>query len=261
MVYDETEGFFPRAAGFTKNPNSLAFLAFIATTGIFLKKVSRCELILWTITLFFLFIVTQSRGTLMVLSLFILMVKIFSTKNTLHKLILFSTVTAGGSLIMLLMSFMRFGNDVSSGRLENWKLALGLINTHGFGLYFGDSYNQMFEKLNSDSGFFCIIDNTYLTLLVEHGIVGTMLLLSTLVFAIYQVYKYRDLSYKNIEAIIFITFIIAWAVYSGFETVLYKNTFYQSILTFFLLSYSKGNLMANEQDSKETKEYCKAVVI
>lgn len=239
VVYDEDDGLFPRSAGFTRNPNNLAFLAFIGTVGLTLTKTSRKSLVAWGITLCILFFMTQSRGALLSIGLFILCVSLGHIKSLLKKIALTFSVVAGGSILLFLMNAVRVGGDASSGRTEQWRLALRTVDYTGLKFFFGAGLNQSFEKLSGVLGGLSYgVDSTPITLLIEHGIIGSIILLGCFGATILYAYYTRSNERNIVDARIFIAFFVVWAIYSVFETALYRNTFYQTILTFIILTFA-----------------------
>ena len=239
VVYDEDDSFFPRSAGFTRNPNNLAFLAFIGTIGLFVTNNTRKAMIGWGLTLCILLFITQSRGALLSSCLFTVCIFLGRIKKTWQKVVLVFSVVAGGSLLLVIMSAFRGGNDVSSSRTEHWKLALSTVDFAGLNLFFGTGLNQSFEKLSGVLGGLSYgIDSTPITLLIEHGIVGSFILLASFGATVLFAYFSRRKSNNIADSPIFIAFFIVWTVYSVFETALYRNTFYQTLLTFMIMTFA-----------------------
>lgn len=239
VIYDEDNSFFPRSAGFTRNPNNLAFLAFIGTIGLFVTKNTRKEMIGWGLTLGIIFFITQSRGALLSNCLFILCIFLSRIKSLWQKVGLVFSVAASGSMLLFIMSAFRGGNDISSSRTEHWKLALSTVDFGGLNLFVGTGLNQSFEKLSGVLGGLSYgIDSTPITLLIEHGVIGSFILLASFGATVLFAYFSRRQSNNIVDSRIFIAFFIVWMVYSVFETALYRNTFYQTLLTFMIMTFA-----------------------
>ncbi|VBB05351.1 Hypothetical protein LUCI_0560 [Lucifera butyrica] len=224
-----------RFGGFTRNPNILACLAFIGSIGFFVNKTRRSEKILWTIALIMLLWATQSRGTLVLLGIFVIVLTFAAIEKKAHRMLFISTIMGLDSIIFTIMSHLRVGSDISSGRLNQGRLAFSSLDIHSIWLGFG--YNQSYEKLSKVLHVSYGIDNTYLTMLIEHGIIGSIVLFSCLAFAILYAYHCQKAASKKKKAV-YIAFFLAWLVYSGFETAFFKNIFNQTFVTFLILTYT-----------------------
>ena len=235
IVYKD--GMQRRFGGFTRNPNILGSLAFLGSIGLFVNKTMRSQKVLWAMTFIIALWLTQSRGTLFLLAIFAIVSALATIEKKAYRMLIISAMVGLGGIILALMSHLRLNDDITSGRLSHWRLALSTLDSHSVWLGFGynQSYGVLKKVLNVSYG----IDNTYLTMLIEHGIIGALVLFACLLFAVMYAYHSAKVASKKKKAI-YGAFFLAWFVYSVFETTLYKNVFDQTFVTFFILDYSNG---------------------
>lgn len=142
-------------------------------------------------------------------------------------------------------SFNKQNAEIGAGRIEIWKDALKLFKNRPFWGE-GSGNNVYYAKKYSPDGrialFGKMIHNSYLDLLVDYGIIGTVLLLSFWVGCMAAVLKH--LLWKKKELSIFAYFCMVNILMGAGSAFLLSYLFVNTTAMYFLLLVSVGYLMS-----------------
>lgn len=168
------------------NPNALGQIGVVCLL---------CARLKWLRILSFMFVLlSRSRA-----ALFFVLFWIY-TRLSRHRKVFLSLVVLFAGMVFgnFLVNYIQRGQDLStfltiSSRTLIWESALSQFDNHwisGFGSFKG--VELLFDKVSADISMDIItLDNGYISLLVEDGMVGLILFLSVCIRALYKMRIYR----------------------------------------------------------------------
>lgn len=240
-----------RAGGLFGHPNRYGLMAAIGVIGLYYQKTLVKTKLFWWLIFFVSFIPSESRAAFLFLVVFYLTWRIFSQRRILDVCInIFFVVSmcfAGVFLTNLRNDSV--GADITSGRvdiidsvLRSFTTSLDDVRFWGMGL------GNVKQYLYQDIGLLLPIDNGYISLLIEFGFIGCLILATVFIYIWYYAQSNSMLEVKS-----WLPFLFAIIVYSFFEsdfslTVISVSVHWIIFLFFMIHPYDKQNVNSSSVD-------------
>lgn len=235
-----------RAGGLFGHPNRYGLMAAVGVIGLYYQKSTVKTRLFWWIVFFISFIPSESRAAFLFLVTFYMTWRFFSQRRLFDICInLFLLVSM--FLVGVFLTTLRNDSvdaDITSGRvdimdsvLRSFTTSLDSVRLWGMGL------GNVQQYLYHDIGLRLPIDNGYISLFVEFGIIGCLIFSSVLIYIWY--YAQKNSFYKVRE---WLPFLCAVVIYSLFESDLSLTVISVSIHWIIFLFY-----MVHPYDSKKIK--------
>ena len=205
-----------RAGGLFGHPNTYGLMAAVGVIGLYYQKSTVKTRLFWWIVFFISFIPSESRASFLFLVTFYMIWRFFSQRRLFDVCInLFLLVSI--FLVGVFLTTLRDDSvdaDITSGRadimdsvLRSFTTSLDTVRLWGMGL------GNVQQYLYHDIGLLLPIDNGYISLFIEFGIIGCFIFSSVLIYIWY--YAQKNSFYKVRE---WLPFLCAVVIYSLFES-------------------------------------------
>ena len=238
---------FIRTGGLFGHPNRYALMAAVGVIGLYYQKSTVKTRLFWWIVFFISFIPSESRAAFLFLVTFYMIWRFFSQRRLLDmciNLFLLVSIFLAGVFLATLRVSNYVDTDITSGRadimdsvLRSFTTSLDTVRLWGMGL------GNVQQYLYHDIGLLLPIDNGYISLFVEFGIIGCLIFSSALIYIWY--YAQKNSFYKVRE---WLPFLCAVVIYSLFESDLSLTVISVSIHWIIFLFY-----MVHPYDSTKIK--------
>lgn len=184
-----------RIGGVFGHANIFGVVSTMGMLGLYMnkEKASAVSQPIWWLLFIISFIFTESRASLLNLLVFVVVNNVLQSWNSIKRVVKNIVIMAGVAGSLIAVAFMRVNEntgDITSGRagimdMVSDAIMNGLPTTQalGVGLEQGAIY------LGQQYGFMIPVDNSYFKLLLELGIIGTILVLLVIVFLFW---RYRN---------------------------------------------------------------------
>ena len=235
-----------RAGGLFGHPNRYGLMAAVGVIGLYYQKSTVKTRLFWWIVFFISFIPSESRAAFLFLVTFYMIWRFFSQRRLFDvciNLFLLVSIFLVGVFLMTLRNDS-VDADITSGRtdimdsvLRSFITSLDTVRLWGMGL------GNVQQYLYHDIGLLLPIDNGYISLFVEFGIIGCFIFSSVLIYIWY--YAQKNSFYKVRE---WLPFLCAVLMYSLFESDLSLTVISISIHWIIFLFY-----MVHPYDSTKIK--------
>lgn len=184
-----------RTGGIFGHANIFGMVATIGMLGLYIGKerTSLMVRISWWVLFIFSFVITESRSSLLMLLVFMVANNILQSWNSIKKVVKNIVVVGGVFCILLTVAFMRFDEqtgDITSGRagimdIVSAEVLDGLPTTQAFGVGLGLGISYLEQQY----GFMIPVDNSYFRLLIDAGLLGTLMFLFVVAFWFWRARK------------------------------------------------------------------------
>ncbi|WP_211221532.1 O-antigen ligase family protein [Selenomonas ruminantium] len=173
-----------RSGGLFGHPNLFGLMSAIGIIGLAYEKKDYRMKWLWWIVFVISFIISESRASILFVMTFYLFNNVLSNDSVTSKKI---------KIILMLLLFVFLGiilvslrsndtSDITSGRMDIWELVYSIYNSGlDINMLFGIGIGKSSEYLTLVTGSFIPVDNSYIPLLLEMGIIGLGMWLSVLI--------------------------------------------------------------------------------
>lgn len=206
-----------RCGGLFGHPNAFGLLATVGMIGLFYDNTGNKNKICYLLLYIVIFLITQSRASLLFLSIFYIIKRcLIDNKNissVLINIILLSIIVTGCMSLATLRDDSA-NADITSGRTSLISEAYATyekfdIVRQSIGVGMGEMGNFLYKE----TGRVIPLDNSYIVILCDMGILGGSMFLALLLIIFYRAYSVRCSK-------LFISFTAGLLVYSMFEDVL-----------------------------------------
>ncbi len=238
-----------RIGGIFGHANTFGVVATMGMLGLYMNKdkASGVSQIIWWLIFIISFIFTESRASLLSLLVFIVANNMLQSWSSIKRVVKNIAIMASVTVTIVIVAFMRVNEntgDITSGRagimdMVSDAIMNGLPITQALGVGLG----QGALYLEQQYSFMIPVDNSYFKLLLELGIIGTVMVVLTIVFLFW---RYRNTTIFSKHT--YWAFVLSILAHSFFEA-----DFMMNILSIGWILF----LMYASQDTMEGKNYSK----
>lgn len=218
-----------RLGGMAYSPNGMGLDAMLAVIGLTEVGYKKKTLFLIGCLLVAAFLLSQSRASLLFTLLYLVLHYMMTHRIRLKGILTSTVLLMGTSTAFLMFNSFRMGDsdDASSGRLDIFVDMYHFWAEQDFvGYWFGMGRGYISLNMQNALGYISGVDNGYLNILVDAGLVGLILVMATFGLTIYYCWQHH-IAYK-VQAIFFIPFFI----YAFMENAFYYPICYTAMFAF-----------------------------